>query len=118
MAIAAHAGAFCAAVVIALGGPIDVVGDRQVEPSVVVVIKPGGAGSPSTGIRHAGLLGDIGEGAVAVIVVEDRAAISQHHQVGIPVVIVIAHRHSHSEQALGAYVSDGRHVGEGAVSIV
>ena len=73
------------------GGGGGVVGDVDVGPAVVVEV--GGADAEAVGADggpHAGLLADVGEGAVAVVVVEDvlaagkagRAAGDEHALVG------------------------------------
>ena len=56
------------------GGEIEVhvVGDHQVEMAVAIVIDEGAAGAPGfSGAGDAGLLADIGEGAVAVVVIQN-----------------------------------------------
>ena len=40
MAVAAHAGAAVAAIEITLGGPVDIVGDDEVELAVIVIVEP------------------------------------------------------------------------------
>ena len=78
MAVGAIAGPVLAAPEIVLGRPLDVVGDQQVEPAVLVVIEPSGAGGPSAFVRDAGFGGDVGESSVAVVVIEDGAAVAGH----------------------------------------
>src|SRR4029077_10290970 len=49
---------------------LHVVGDDQIEVAVAVVVEPGSAGRPASGIFDAGFVGDIREGSVAVVVEE------------------------------------------------
>src|ERR1039458_5264270 len=58
------------AIEVGLLGPPHVVRDYKVEFAVAVVVYPGGAGREFIGSPHAGGLGDVGEGAVAVVVEE------------------------------------------------
>ena len=71
MAVGAVAGPVLAAIEVVLGRPVDVVADQQVEISVLVVIKPAGAGGPLAFVGDAGLGGHVRESAVAVVVVKD-----------------------------------------------
>ena len=66
IAVAAHAGAVASAPEIAIGRPIDVVGDDEIETAIVVVVEPESAGVQA-GSADPGFLGDICEGAVAVV---------------------------------------------------
>src|SRR5204863_1377916 len=89
--------------------------NKEVQPAVVVMVKPNGARCPA-GRRQAGLLSDICEGAVPVVVIENAAAILRHVEVGETVAIVVAHCRAHA-------VAAGRHAGflgyvrEGAIAV-
>src|SRR2546423_11885958 len=50
------------ALLVALNGEVEIVGDEEIEAAVAVVVDPGGAGAPA-GVVHAGFGGDVGEGA-------------------------------------------------------
>ena len=69
------------------------VADEQVEPAIVVVVEPDSAGSPS-GSGDAGLLGHIGESAVAVVVIENAATVLRDVEVGKAVAVVVADRNA------------------------
>ena len=74
---------------------IDVVGDEQVQMAVPVVIHERAAGVPAAlpvaGIgRDAGLSGDIGELAVAVVVPQRAIAPISDEQVVVAVVVIVA----------------------------
>ena len=58
---------------------VDVVGNEEVYPAVAVIVPKGGAGGELYVIK-AGLFGDIGEGAVAVVAVEDNSAEAGHQR--------------------------------------
>src|SRR5258706_6624658 len=64
--------------------------DKQIELPVVVVIKPNRARAPA-GSSHACLFSNIGEGTVAVVVVENAAAVLRNVEVGKPVPVVVPH---------------------------
>ena len=91
--------------------------DEEVEPAVVVEVEGLGAdGAPGGAAEH--LLGDVGEGAVAVVAVELAAA--EHvgdEQVELAVVVVVEDGHvAAPAQPLQAGLLG--HVGEGAVAVV
>src|SRR6266567_2098065 len=55
---------------------IDVVGDEQIELAVAVVVDKGAAGAPGFSVAgNFGFLADVGEGAVAIVVVEHAFAV-------------------------------------------
>src|SRR6185436_16911605 len=67
-----------------------VVGDEEVEVPVAVVVEPGAArGVVAAGTEQAGLFGDIGECAVAVVVEEEIARPTGDEEVVEAVVVVI-----------------------------
>ena len=67
----------------------------QVEEAVVIQIDPGGGTRPSTA-AHARLLGNIGKGAVAVVMVQAVTAIASHIQVLKAIVIVVGYGDAHA----------------------
>ena len=66
---------------------------------------------------EARLLADVGEGAVAVVVIENRPAVGGDEEVGKAVVVVVADGHAHAEGPAGDAGLLGD-VGERAVAIV
>ncbi len=70
---------------------IDVIGDKEVELAVAVVIDKGAAGAVAD-TRHGkmGLGGDVFKGAVAPIAIKDVVAVVGDQQVGVAVIVVIA----------------------------
>ncbi len=73
------------------GVELEVVGDEEIEAAVAVVIDEGAAGAPTiSGMKKSGLLRDIGEGAVAIVVIEDVLAPVGQKQIVEAVVIVVA----------------------------
>src|SRR5260370_38514038 len=80
-----------------LAGVIHKAADKQIQASVVVVIKPVVARGPS-GHRQAGFVRYVGERSVAIVLIQNAAAVCGHEQVGVAVVIVIAHGHAHAER--------------------
>src|SRR5262249_59381253 len=88
----------------------ELVADEQVRPAIVVVIGPGSGQTPGA-VMDAGGGADLGERAVAVVVVQ---AVG-YAVVGFPVgqrrgVLVVAHAHHvHVEEAVAVIVGDHRH---------
>ena len=74
--------------------PLHVAEDDEVEEAIVIEVDPGGGGGPAAA-SGAGLRGDVGEGAVAVVVVEMVAAVAGDVEVFVAVVVVISDRYSH-----------------------
>ncbi len=107
-----------------LGGriPLAIVRHEQIEAPVVVVIDPGGSDGPhllavKRAARYAGLGGDVGERAVAVVVEQLVAIDVGHVEIGPPVVVVVTHGDAHTI-ALAAEAGFVGHVGEGEVPVV
>jgi len=90
--------------------------DEQIEAPVVVVIEPHGAGAPSRS-AHAGLGRHVGEGAVAVVVIENAVWILSDIQIGESVAVVVSHGHAHSV-SIALDASFGGDVSERAVAII
>src|SRR5215469_3616550 len=89
-----------------IGGwaPDGVIGDDQVKQAVVVVVKPGGCHTECSGRLAADAGGgrQIGECAIAVVVVEGVPPGAAHEQVLVAIVIIISHCHSEVEVEIGA----------------
>ena len=102
------------------GIPDDVVGDEEVEPPVAVEVDEGGGDRPQRAVlrvaaREAGGLGDVLEGAVAVVAEERVAAQAGDEEVGVAVVVVVAGGDAEVVAPPGHARRLG-HVGEGAVA--
>ena len=95
---------------------VDEATNEQVEPSIIVVVEPNCARRPPRG-GNTGLGGNIGKGPVAVIVIQQSAAISRDEQVRKAVVVIIANRDTHSESSAW-YSSPIRNISKGTVTIV
>ena len=78
----------------------DEVTDEQVQTPVVVVVEPDRARGPARG-RHTSLLGDVGKGPVAVIVIENALPILGHVEIGETVAVVVTHGDSLSVASRG-----------------
>ena len=96
--------------------PVDVAGDEEVEFAIAVVIAEGCAGGPVAEL-DAGLFGNVGKGAVVVVVIEAVFAEVRDVEVGPAVVIVVADGDAEAPAFVGdaGFVGD---VGEGAVVVV
>ncbi len=96
---------------------VHVVRHVKIEIAVVVVIAERGARAPPSCVADTGPCGHIGEGAVAVVVIQNRAVEVGNVKVFMTIVVVVADGHAESPAA----VVDsrlGRYIGEGAVVIV
>ena len=80
---------------IALESRIQIVDHVEVWGAVPVVIEEGGAGAPFAA-GNAGPAGDVAEGAVAVVAVEPVGTEMGEVEIGVPVVVVVTHGHSHA----------------------
>ncbi len=94
----------------------DEVADKQIQPSVVVVVEPHRARGPS-GSRDAGLFRNVSEGSVAVVVIQNASSILGHVQIGKAVAVIVAHGDT-LPVAAGRDAGLLRDVGEGSISIV
>ena len=103
--------------------PLQIVENEKIEQPVVIDVDPGRRDGPQraefriVGVVQSGLGGDVGEGAVAIVVIQSVAVNARHEDVGISVVIVIAN--SHANVVPGAcQPRDVRHVREYSVAVV
>ena len=97
---------------------INVVGDEQIETPVAVVVDEGAARIPARAFaRHASLLADIGERAVAVVVIQNVLAEVGDEQIVPAVVVIVADANALSPSRVRDAGLRG-HVGEGAVAII
>src|SRR4029077_11352314 len=89
----------------------------QIEAAVFIVIDPGGAGAQFAVAAEPGLLRDVGEGAVAIVVKKPAPAERGYEEIVEAVVVVIADGYAH---AVHFYVEAGfaSHIGERAIVIV
>ncbi len=95
---------------------VNVAGDEEIEAAVAVVVSPGCAGGP-VAERHACFFGDVGEGAVVVVVIEAVLAEVADVDVGPAVVVIVGDGDADTPALVGnaGFFGD---VGEGAVVIV
>ena len=87
--------------------------NKQIQPPVVVVITPSRSCRPSPQC-HTGLLGDVGESAVVVVVIQAVLAVVCDVDVRPAVIIVVPHGHAKSP----AFVRGTRLFGDIAKSAV
>src|ERR1700674_1112755 len=83
-----------AANLVVIGVPVHIAGDEQVELSIVVVIEEARGDGPASA-RHAGFGGYIRKRSISVVVIQNVFAVAGHIQIRIPIVVVVADRHSH-----------------------
>ena len=80
---------------IALHGEVQIIGNKEIQPAVTVVIDPSRARTPAR-IVHARLFGYVGEGSVSVVVVEHVVSKIRDVQILEAVIVVVANGDSHS----------------------
>src|SRR4051812_8105600 len=90
--------------------------DKQIELAVVVVVEPHGARRPAWR-RNTGLLCDVGESAIAVVVIENAAPVLGNIKIWEAVAIVVADRYTLAVATSGnaGFLGD---VGKSPVAIV
>ena len=91
-------------------------GDKQIELAIVVIVEPDGACGPA-GRGNAGFISHISEGAIAVVVIENIAAITRDIEINPTIAIVIAGGDAHAEGATSHSGFVG-HVCERAIVVV
>src|SRR5579864_8578008 len=99
---------------------IDKAAGEQIEPTVVVEIEPDCASGPmpvEDRCSQTGFVADVGKGAIAVVVIQNRPAVSGHEKIGISIVVIVAHGDAHSESIRRDAGFLG-YVGECAIAVV
>src|SRR5689334_9472920 len=91
-------------------------GDKQIELSVIVIIKPQSACGPARR-SDPGFVRDISKGAVAVVVIQNVTAIARNVKIDPSVAVVIPGGDSHPEGS-SCHTGFVGHVGECPVVIV
>src|SRR5581483_9628404 len=106
-------------IAIVFEGSIHVASDKNIEPSVVVVIEEARAGTP-VAASNSGFVGDIGKGSVAVVVIKNVAAVAGDVEIFETVVVVVADSHAHAVEVLRHSAKTGTfgHIGESAVRVL
>lgn len=97
---------------------VNVIGDKQIEPSVPVVVKKDTSRVPSPRIaRHSCLFSDFGKRAVSIVVIEQILPVASHKNIVPPVVVIVTDTHALSPSGMNK--SDFHcNVGECAVPLV
>ncbi len=97
---------------------VDVVGHDQIELAVAIIVDEGAARAPGfAAARDMRFFADVGERAIAIVVVENVFAVVRNIQIFEAVVVVIAHAHALTPTGVGQAGSCGD-IGERAVVIV
>src|SRR5882672_367842 len=90
--------------------------DKEIQLAVVVIIEPDGTGGPA-GRPNTGFIRDIGEGAVAVVVIKNIAPVTGYVEIDPAIAIVITGGDTHAEGSAGHSGFVG-HIREGAIVVV
>jgi hypothetical protein len=97
---------------------VHVVGDKEVEMAVAVVVEKCASGAKAiASVQQAGFGRHIGKCAVAVVAVEAVVAVVGEEQVLEAVVVVVADADAHSPAGIGES-GFGGHIGKRAVAVV
>src|SRR4051794_15281689 len=118
MAVGAIAGAVLSAPHVFFWTPLYVVGDNEIEPPVFVVIKPARARGPSTFVPDCRFGGHIGERPIAIVVIKDCSAVSRDVDIGVAVVIKVAHADALAVMPFAAQSCFGGDIGERSIALV
>src|SRR5208283_5155602 len=102
-----------------LGVPVHVSGNEQIQFAVIVVVEKSGGDGPAA-TSHSCLRRHVGEGSVAVVVIQNISSVTGHVQIGVAVVIIIAHGHSHAVIPISSIRQPGLlgHIGEAAILVL
>ena len=95
---------------------IDEAADEQIEPAIIVVVEPDGAGSPSR-CGDACFCCDIGKRTIPVVVIKDAVWILRKVDVRKAIAIVVADGNSHAI-GIARYTGFLRDIGERAIAII
>src|SRR5258708_39835456 len=85
--------------------------------AVVVIISEGGTRPPASGVSYSGFRGDIGERAIAIVVVEHAPIEIGNIKVFPAVIVVVADGGAKSPTAMRE-ARLGRHLGESAIAVI
>src|SRR5580698_7079952 len=89
--------------------------------AVFVVVNPGAAGVPArfgAGLDEAGAFGDVGEGAVAIVVIENVLAVVGDEEIVVAVIVVVADAAGLSPAGADVKTRTIGDIGEGYVEII
>src|SRR5215469_7630365 len=118
IAVGAIAGRALSAIQIIFGVPVDVVGYNEIEPAIFVEVEPSGGGGPLPFVGNAGFGADIGKCPVAVVVVEDGAAVARDVEIGIAIIVKVAHCDALAIMALSAHMGFVGYIRKCPVAVV
>ena len=90
--------------------------DKKIEAAIVVIIKPHRTGCPAWS-GHAGFFGHVGKSSVAVVAIQNAAAVLRHIKVGEAICVVISYGNAHAVASAG-YSGFFSHVGKSSVPII
>src|SRR5580698_4798004 len=79
---------------------VDEPADEEIEPPVIVVVKPNGARGP-TRSSHSRFIRDVGKRSIAIVVIKNAVAVLRHIQISPAIAIVIADGDTHAVAAAG-----------------
>src|SRR6516162_325177 len=90
--------------------------DKEIEPAIIIIVKPHGVGGPARS-GDPRLVSHVGERSVAIVVVKNVASVPGHVQIDPAIAVIISGGYTHSKCAAG-YASLVRDVGESAIMII
>ncbi len=77
------------------GVPFHITGHKKIEMAVVIEIEKTGGDGPSA-TRDSRFGGDIREGSIAVVVIQDVLSVARDEEIGIAIIVVVADRDAHA----------------------
>src|ERR1051326_2989119 len=102
---------------IALRGPLDIVGDRQIQLAIAIVIDPGGAGAELLDACKTGVCRYIRKRTVAIVVKQTVLPQTSHKDVIVTIIVVVTDGRPHSIDTDGQ-AGFRSNVGEGPVMVI
>ena len=97
MAVAAHARSAIATIEVALGRPVHIIRDHEIESAIVVIVEPCRARCPPARVRDCRARRHIGERSVTIVVIEDAASVAAQEEIRVSVVVKITDGDTHAE---------------------
>src|SRR5258706_1710472 len=85
--------------------------------AIFVIVAEGGTGAPPSGISHTSFSRDVGESAVAIIVIERCAIEIRNIKVFPAIVVVVSDGDAESPSAM-SQPRFHRHIGESAIVVI
>src|SRR3974377_1696512 len=87
---------------IVLGRPVEIIGHHQIEPAVLIEVKPSRAGRPRALICNSSLRSDIRNRSSSVVAIENGATVAGHVEIRKSIIIEIPNSYALSVMPFAA----------------